>query len=180
MTGSASDQPVPKGWRLVRLNDVCEIQLGKMLSPAAKTGTESRPYLRNVNVQWGRIDVGDLAQMDFDDDEQMKFALRPGDLLACEGDEPGRAAVWHGEVSPCFYQKALHRLRPIRDEVDPAFVMYRLWLGATSGEFGDAHAKTTIAHLPAVRLAQLAIAVPPTSSRPRVRRSRRPWRPSVP
>lgn len=151
---------LPDGWRAVRLRDVCQIQLGKMLSPAAKMGTCPRPYLRNVNVQWGRFDLSDVAEMDFNLDEEEKFSLQPGDLLVCEGGEPGRAAVWHGEITPCFYQKALHRLRPIGDAVDPTFVMYRLWLGAMSEEFGDSHAKTTIAHLPAVRLAQLSIAVP--------------------
>jgi restriction endonuclease S subunit len=38
--------------------------------------------------------------------------------------------------------------------------MYRLWLGAASGEFSGSHAKTTIAHLPAVRLADLEVGLP--------------------
>lgn len=160
MTRPKPVEAPPPGWRVVRLGDVCEIQLGKMLSPAAKRGTRPRPYLRNINVQWGRFDLSDMAEMDFDLDEEEKFALRPGDLLVCEGGEPGRAAVWQGVINPCFYQKALHRLRPVRDAVDPAFVMYRLWLGAISEEFDQSHAKTTIAHLPAVRLAHLSIAVP--------------------
>lgn len=160
MTGSKPLEAPPPGWRLVRLGDACEIQLGKMLSPAAKTGLRPRPYLRNVNVQWGRFDLSEVAEMDFDLDEEEKFSLRHGDLLVCEGGEPGRAAVWQAEISPCFYQKALHRLRPVREAVDPMFVMYRLWLGATSQEFGGSHAKTTIAHLPAVRLTQLLIAAP--------------------
>lgn len=112
---------------------------------------------RKVSVT---VPVHTGSDLGFDPDEEEKFSLRPGDLLVCEGGEPGRAAVWHGEINPCFYQKALHRLRPLRDAVDPAFVMYRLWLGAMSQEFGGSHAKTTIAHLPAVRLAQLSIAVP--------------------
>ncbi len=168
MTESNSSRVLPAGWRVVRLSDVCEIQLGKMLSPAAKTGLRPRPYLRNVNVQWGRFDLTAIAEMDFDPDEEEKFSLRPGDLLVCEGGEPGRAAVWQGEISPCFYQKALHRLRPVRGAVDPAFVMYRLWLGATSEEFGGSHAKTTIAHLPAVRLAQLSLAVPTLEAQHRI------------
>ena len=155
-------------WRQVRLSDVCEIQLGKMLSPKAKTGIRYRNYLRNTNVQWGRFDLGDVAEMDFDEDEEQKFALRSGDLLVCEGGEPGRAAVWQGQINPCFYQKALHRLRPVGDDVDSSFVMYRLWLGATSGEFGESHSKTTIAHLPAVRLAALTIAIPTLREQQRI------------
>lgn len=148
-------------WPVRELGEVCQIQLGKMLSPASKTGTNSHPYLRNFNVQWGRFDLSDISEMDFSDTEQSKFALRPGDLLVCEGGEPGRSALWEGQIAPCYYQKALHRLRPIDNQVDPYYVLYRLWLGATVGEFADTHAQTTIAHLPAVRLATLPIPVPP-------------------
>jgi len=155
-------------WPRVRLGEVCEIQLGKMLSPASKTGKYPRPYLRNANVQWGRFDLQDLAEMDFSPEQEKKFALKAGDLLVCEGGEPGRAAVWSGQITPCFYQKALHRLRPIGDMVDPEFVMFRLWLGAMSEEFAESHAKTTIAHLPAIRLARLPIHLPPLPEQRRI------------
>lgn len=83
--------------------------------------------------------------------------------LVCEGGEPGRAAVWNEEIIPCYYQKALHRLRPKDKAIHPSFVMYRLWAGSLQGEFLESHAKTTIAHLPVVRLFELPIGVPPTS-----------------
>lgn len=156
------EKPLPEGWRLVRLGDVCTIQLGKMLSPASKTGQRSRPYLRNANVQWNYFDLSDVAEMDFNEHEEEKFALKYGDLLVCEGGEPGRAAMWEEQLKPCFYQKALHRIRPLDNQVDSKFLMYRLWLGANSDEFLDSHAQTTIAHLPAVRLAELYVALPPT------------------
>jgi type I restriction enzyme S subunit len=31
--------------------------------------------------------------MDFTQEEEQKFRLEPGDLLVCEGGEPGRAAI---------------------------------------------------------------------------------------
>lgn len=147
-------------WRIVRLGDVCDIQLGKMLSPKSRQRLRPRPYLRNANVKWGGFDLSDIAEMDFTPTEEEKFELRPDDLLVCEGGEPGRAAVWDGSLFPCYYQKALHRLRPLNGAVDPHFLMYRLWLAARAGEFEDSHARTTIAHLPAVRLAQLRIKIP--------------------
>lgn len=165
---STPAKSLPKGWRSARLDALCDIQLGKMLSPAAKTGSSPLPYLRNQNVQWGRIDTSNVARMDFSDEEQEKFRLRVDDLLVCEGGEPGRAAVWDGRVEPCFYQKALHRLRPKGDAVDPHFLMFRLRLGALRGEFFDDQAKTTIAHLPAVRLASLRVTVPPLDEQKRI------------
>jgi len=147
---------------------LCDIQLGKMLSPASRIGLRPRPYLRNANVQWGKFDLADIARMDFTEDQERKFALRSGDLLVCEGGEPGRAAVWDGRIPSCLYQKAIHRLRPISNAVDPHFVMYRLWMGALQQEFLESHAKTTIAHLPAVRLQRLPIRVPAVPEQQRI------------
>lgn len=106
--------------------------------------------------------------MDFDEREEAKFQLRRGDVLVCEGGEPGRAAMWNGQIDRCCYQKSLHRLRPIDDAADPQFLVYRLWLGAGRGEFTNDHAKTTIAHLPAVRLATLTIALPGVAEQRRI------------
>lgn len=128
-----------------------------MLSPKAKTGQSYFPYLRNTNVQWGRIEISDLAQMDFTSADRVKFALRPGDLLVCEGGEPGRCAVWKGEVADCYYQKALHRVRPRNGKADSEFLSLWIRHQANTGAFDDQNAKTTIAHLPQVRLEQLLV-----------------------
>jgi Restriction endonuclease S subunits len=152
----------------VRLKDIVEIQLGKMLSPKSKTGKRPMPYLRNANVQWDRFDLGEVYEMDFDPREEKKFLLRPGDILVCEGGEPGRAAVWTGALDPCLYQKALHRLRPIGGVVDPQFLVYRLWLGSDRGELIGDQAKTTIAHLPKVRLANLEVQIPSIAEQRRI------------
>ncbi|WP_298626017.1 restriction endonuclease subunit S [uncultured Zoogloea sp.] len=141
----------------VPLGSIAEIQLGKMLSPAAKTGLYQSTYLRNQNVQWGRFDLSDLATMDFSERERQKFELHPGDLLICEGGEPGRCAVWNGELADCYYQKALHRLRPYTGIADSEFLAYWIRSQALKGTFEDQNAKTTIAHLPLVRLEQLPV-----------------------
>ena len=142
----------------VPLGSIAEIQLGKMLSPKAKTGgASSFPYLRNQNVQWGRIDLSDLALMEFSERERKKFALRVGDLLVCEGGEPGRCAIWLNERTDCYYQKALHRIRPHAGVADSEFLSLWIRHQALTGAFEDQNAKTTIAHLPLVRLEQLLI-----------------------
>lgn len=141
----------------VPLVSVADVQLGKMLSPKAKTGSSYYPYLRNTNVQWGRIDISDLAQMDFTEAERVKFELRFGDLLVCEGGEPGRCAVWRNDMPGCYYQKALHRVRPHEGKADSEFLSLWIWRQAITGAFEDQNAKTTIAHLPQVRLEQLLV-----------------------
>ena len=82
-----------------------------MLDAKQQTGKYSYPYLANFNVQWFNFNVDNLNQMDFNEAEQKEFELRDGDLLVCEGGEIGRCAVWHNEIQPCFFQKALHRVR---------------------------------------------------------------------
>ena len=155
------DSPEAKAWPRRTIGELFHLKLGKLLSPAAKSDVRPRPYLRNANVQWDSFDLSDVAVMDFAEREEQKYSLRPGDLLVCEGGEPGRAAVWDGRIAPCFFQKALIRLRPRSPAVEARFVMFRLWLGATRGEFTGSHAKTTIAHLPGIRLRKLEVEVPP-------------------
>lgn len=152
--------------KLIPLEEIAEIQLGKMLSPKAKLGESPFPYLRNQNVQWGRIDLQDLALMDFSTRECDKFELRFGDLLVCEGGEPGRCAVWEQSEMVCYYQKALHRVRPREGMADSEFLSLWIRYQAHIGSFEDKNAKTTISHLPLVRLQQLQVpAIPIVTQR---------------
>jgi type I restriction enzyme S subunit len=152
----------PATWHVQRVGDLFETQLGKMLSQKARVGKSPKPYLRNKNVQWGRIDVSDLLSMDFDDRETERFRLRPGDLLVCEGGEPGRAAIWGGALEECFYQKALHRLRPRDSRIISEFMNYWLRFSfSLQNLYGVSGASSTIAHLPEVQLKSLPIPVPP-------------------
>ncbi len=84
----------PDDWTRTVLGAVADTALGKMLDKAKNTGRERVPYLRNVNVQWGRIDTDDVLTMEIDTSELDRFAVRDGDLLACEGGDIGRAAIW--------------------------------------------------------------------------------------
>ena len=126
------------------------------------------PYLRNENVQWNRFDLTDVSWMDFSEAEEEKFRLQPGDLLVCEGGEPGRAAVWEGQIERCCYQKALHRIRPRNEGLFPPFLMYRLWMSAMNGEFAGAQTQTTISHVPREKLLQLRMPLPPLTEQRRI------------
>jgi type I restriction enzyme S subunit len=123
---------VPVHWAVVPVAYRYDVQLGKMLDSTKITGEHLRPYLRVFDVQWGEINTEELPQMDFDDSARSKFRLIPGDLLVNEGGSyPGRSAIWTGRLDECYYQKALHRLRPHRKNDDTTrfiyFVMF--WAG---------------------------------------------------
>ncbi len=154
-------------WPEIKLKNLFSVQLGKMLSPKAKLGINSFPYLANANVQWDSFDLSKLSEMDFSEKDQKKYSLQYGDLLICEGGDVGRSAVWKNERSPCFYQKALHRLRPLTEMSSEVMLQFMLW-GKSAGIFTGHTGHSTIAHLTASTLKELTVPVPPPSEIPRI------------
>jgi type I restriction enzyme S subunit len=118
------------------------------------------PYLRNTDVQWDGINVDDLPEMDFDESEQKLYGLRPGDILMCEGGEIGRCAIWDSDRR-CFYQKALHRLRPTTDKDDPRYFVLVMRAAVEAGLFSSRASAATIQHLPAEKLRVVRYPAPP-------------------
>lgn len=74
------------------------------------------------------------------------------DLLVCEGGEIGRTAIWRGELSECYYQKAIHRLRPIDASEHPRYFLHVMYAAAHLGMFVAESHPNTIDHLTAVKL----------------------------
>lgn len=152
----------------VALGAVADIQLGKMLSPNAKTGGASWPYLRNANVQWGRLELGDMSEMDFSDDERVKFSIERGDLLVCEGGEPGRCAVVDRDLPGVYFQKALMRVRPNSRQIDVRYLQHFMAYAAGRGAFTKGGNQATIAHFPAVRLSAFEVPLLPIFEQRRI------------
>ncbi len=154
---------VPEHWRVAALRSAYEQCLGKMLDSKRITGTSLVPYLRNADVQWDRIDISDLPEMDIFPGEFDRYTLKPGDLLICEGGEVGRAAIWNGELPRCGFQKALHRLRPRSGSGQvPRYMMYSLRAATLVGAFSDGHV-STIEHLTGEKLRTHRFAFPPAT-----------------
>lgn len=154
-----------KGWAQYVFSDIATSRLGKMLDTKKQTGMYKFPYLANFNVQWFRFELGNLNEMDFNDADQKEFELREGDLLVCEGGEIGRCAVWHNEVQPCYFQKALHRVRCDKSIVLPEYLARWFQYNCEHGGFASIEgAKATIAHLPGAKLKILKVTVPPINA----------------
>lgn len=152
---------IPKEWTLDTIGNLFQIQLGKMLSKAAKTGRWSAHYLGNKNVQWDKVDLTDLEEMDFNTTEREKFKLKAGDLLVCEGGDVGRTAMWRGEIEECYYQKAIHRLRPIDEWIKPSLMLRFMRYAKEIGIFTDFTSQSSIAHLTQEKLGRVNVFVPP-------------------
>lgn len=144
--GSVS-QTIPFG-------EITNARLGKMLDKEKNIGVP-KPYLRNINVRWFSFDMADMLEMPFEKKETEKYSIAKGDLVICEGGEPGRCAVWESEDN-VYYQKALHRVRFI-DDSNPYFYMYYLWHAAKSGKLSPYYTGTGIKHLTGQSLARLPV-----------------------
>jgi type I restriction enzyme S subunit len=115
---------VPEHWAVAKLSYRYDVLLGKMLDDKKITGNHLGAYIRNTDVQWDYINDENLPEMDFKPEEQDRYSVKKGDLVVCEGGEIGLAAIWEKETS-CFYQKALHRLRPVSSIKDETRFMFR-------------------------------------------------------
>ncbi len=159
---------IPAHWEVCPVYARYEVALGKMLEARRFTGEWSGKYLRNIDVQWDAVNVKDLPVMDFTPSERERYLLRPGDLLVCEGGEVGRAAVWSGELDECFYQKAVHRLRPRSGADKPRFLFFQMCVLARLGVFTAGGNPNTIDHLTAVQLRHLRLPSAPASEQERI------------
>ena len=153
-------------WEKVRLGDVTDSCLGKMLDQEKNKG-DYHPYLANVNVRWGSFDLENLPQMRFEDDEQERYGLKYGDLIICEGGEPGRCAIWKNEIPNMKIQKALHRVR-VHDCLDYRYLFYWfLWAGKR-GALEQYFTGATIKHMPGQKLKSVIIDKPPIETQRRI------------
>lgn len=149
---------VPLGWKVKPLGEVADTQLGKMLNRSKQKGDSTIPYLRNVNVQWGRFDLDDVKQMDIYPEERSKFTAKPGDLLVCEGGESGRAAIWNG-AEPIGIQNALHRIRP-SSELSSKYLLYYFEWQVKSKMIDHLLSGVTITHLTQEKLRKMSVWYP--------------------
>ena len=153
-------------WEKVKLGDVSESCLGKMLDQRKNKGTY-KLYLANVNVRWGSFDLENLQKMKFEDYEDERYGIKYGDLIICEGGEPGRCAIWKEVLPNMKIQKALHRVR-VNEEMDYRYVYYWFLLAGKQGTLKQYYTGATIMHMPGQKLKEVVIDKPPLGVQRRI------------
>lgn len=153
-------------WIRKPLAQVADLCLGKMLD-AKKNRGEPMPYLANLNVRWGAFELDDLREMRFEPHEMDRYGLKYGDIVMCEGGEPGRCAIWKDEVPGMMIQKALHRIRP-NEELDYRFLYYSFLHKRNNDGFSGLFTGATIKHLPGQNLAKVEVAYPAKPEQERI------------
>lgn len=162
---SAELDRLPPGWDWHPLGDLATMSLGKMVDSKKRTGRNLTPYLRNINVRWFNFVLSDVDEMDILPSEFERVSLQEGDLVICEGGEPGRCAVWRG--APFAIQKALHRVRP-KEGVEATYLALVLRWWTRRHGFDRYITGTTIKHLPKEKLRLLPVPLPPSDEQRRI------------
>lgn len=159
-------------WTETTLGKVTKVIMGRQLSPSKRVGTRPRPYLRAANIGvWG-ININDILEMDFTEDEEANFASKPGDVLLVEGGNEKSvgcpALVTDREAGLCI-QNTIIRCR-VNDiwELLPAFLYHRLRFSFWRGDFGEMCTGTTIMHLGQRRAVLFPFLLPPLAEQQRI------------
>lgn len=166
-----SSEPLPPGWRWVRVAAAGNVTLGRQRAPQHQHGPHMRPYLRVANVFEDRIDTSDILEMNFTPEEAEVYTLEAGDILLNEGQSPelvGRPAMYRDEIPGACFQNTLIRFQA-GDATDPdyALLIFRHYLH--SGVFRRiARWSTNIAHLGLERFRALSFPLPPLEEQRRI------------
>lgn len=150
---------IEKNWEIVKLKDVATSRLGKMLDKQKNQG-EPRLYLRNVNVRWNDFDLSDDFEMRMSDEEAKELIVKKGDILICEGGEPGRCAIWKDDNEDYVYQKALHNVR-VGERLIPEWLCLVIKDSADSNKLDEYFTGTTIKHFTGKALKEFSFPFPP-------------------
>ena len=107
--------------------------------------------------------------MPFEMQEADRYSIKHGDLVICEGGEPGRCAVWD-KTEPIMFQKALHRVR-FFGEINSHFISNIIYLYCLNGFITTFFTGSGIKHLTGESLANIPIPMPPIKEQQRILKS---------
>lgn len=140
-TGNAWMEQIPRGWKLVCLKRIAEIQGGLTLGKQYEGPLIERPYLRVGNVQDGRLDLEDVSVIELPASVAAGVELRPNDVLMTEGgdlDKLGRGHLWKGEIPGCLHQNHIFAVRCFLHKLKPMFLAY-----VTAAKYGRDYFEAT-------------------------------------
>lgn len=158
-----------------RLKNFATIQTGLTLGKDYGSQRLAKyPYLRVANVQMGRVDTADIAQVAVPQREAERSLLRSGDVLVTEGgdiDKLGRGTVWDGHIQPCLHQNHVFAVQCVNG-LQPDYLS--AWLsGPVARDYFYRTAKrtTNLASTNSTTLAEMPLTVPAAEEQRRILRS---------
>jgi type I restriction enzyme S subunit len=159
---------IPKHWRVLPLKYFGLITLGKMLTPEEKDGYILKPYLRSQNIQIDKVDISDIKEMWFSDNELQKLRLKKGDLLINEGGDVGRTSIWNEELEECYFQNSVNRVRFNEKTESIYYFLYQSHLFHNVGYYSSCVNGVSISHLTKEKLESVRFLRPPLNEQKQI------------
>ena len=151
---------IPVSWAIGPLKREYQVTLGKMLQPESSSNADKlMPYLRAANIQWNGVDISDIKQMWFSPRDMSQLALKDGDLMVSEGGDVGRTCIWKGEISNCYFQNSVNRIRS-KGMASTRFLYYWIQSIKEQGYIDVVCNKSTIAHFTAEKVEVIPVPIP--------------------
>jgi type I restriction enzyme, S subunit len=151
-------------WVRRRIKHIGETSLGKMLDAgrAVRDGDQARPYVRAADVRAdGSVNLVDLNEMPFSEEEMEEFDLRAGDVLLIEGGATvGRPGFMFGSAPGIAFQKTVNRLR-VRPPTDARFVYWSMLRLYESAYYANHYGSVSFVHLTGEKLREIELHLPP-------------------
>ena len=159
---------IPDDWEVTKISRLYSIQLGKMLQPEKKSsGDTYEPYICAANLSSGTFRLDEVKYMWISEPEKDIYRLKRDDLLVTEGGDVGISSIWKDDISPCYFQNALHRVVPKKGNSN-RFLHYWLIVLKSVGYIDLICNKSTIAHFTKEKFAQSLILSAPLQTQQRI------------
>lgn len=159
---------IPDDWEVTKISRLYSIQLGKMLQPEKKSsGDTYEPYICAANLSSGTFRLDEVKYMWISEPEKDIYRLKRDDLLVTEGGDVGISSIWKDDISPCYFQNALHRVVPKKGN-STRFLHYWLIVLKSVGYIDLICNKSTIAHFTKEKFAQSLILSIPLQTQQRI------------
>jgi type I restriction enzyme, S subunit len=169
-TDASAMSKLPEGWCWASVDAVGDVLLGRRRAPQYRG--QLRPYLRVANVKDDHLDLSDVSTMPFDERHLERYLLRPGDVMASEGQSPelvGQSAIYRGGIEGLCFQATLHRFRPFHFGPSSEFAQLVFRAHVRAGVFRRlASITTNIAHLTLEKFKAAPFPLPPVCEQARI------------
>jgi type I restriction enzyme, S subunit len=154
---------LPKGWTWAVADQLGVVQLGRQRSPKNRSKDHAVRYIRAANITETGLDLSDLLDMEFSQQEQERYRLRRGDLVLSEASgspkQVGKPAVWQDQLPLCCFQNTVIRLRPAVDLSPYLLTCFRSYY--VNGVFAKIAGGVGINHLSAEKFSRVTVPLAP-------------------
>ena len=158
---------IPAHWKVRRLKDIGKICLGKMLKDKPDNGYYRKPYLKSKNIGWLNLNLSNVEEMYFNEQEMATLRLKKGDLILSEGGEVGKTSIWNDELEECYIQNSAHKIS-FNNCCDSRFYLYLSYYLGHIGYYKSIVNLVSIMHLTYEKLRRVMVPVPPLDEQERL------------